>query len=325
MEIPTGRLIHVWRNGTLHEEKSRYAMQVLYDPVRSEQLHHVYQYGFVTMQFVGKAAGTEVDFLFDSGAGTNYVSSAFARMHGLTVKPSETNVQLGTGTSVSAQGECSVHIKLGNDQDKVDCYVLDMVTDFQMILGDTWLDMVKATFDFASKKCIIQKNNRRFTLLSSTRSMLCHNLSSRGKKEPTILFAMQVKRALKRGNQVMMVQLTELKLDSRIPADKKLADLLKRYEDVFKLELPRGLPPERNVGHSIPVEPGAPPPFWPMYRLTPVEQAEVKSKLTDLLKKGLVEPSTSPYGASILFVGKKDGSLRIVQDYRYINKISIKK
>jgi hypothetical protein len=130
-----------------------------------------------------------------------------------------------------------------------------------MILGDTWLNMVKATFDYDGKKCIIQKNNKRFTLLSSTRSMLCHKLSSRGKKEPPMFFAMQVKRALKRGNQVMMVQLSELKLDSQMLADQKLADLLKEYEDVSKLELPRGLPRERNVVHSIPVEPGAPPPF----------------------------------------------------------------
>jgi hypothetical protein len=202
MEIPTIQLIDVWKDGTLHKEKSRYAMQVLYDPVQSKRLHHVYQDGRVTMQFIGKAAGTEVDFLFDSGASTNYVSSAFARMHGLTaVKPSETNVRLGTGTSVSAQGECSVHIKLGDYQDKVDCYVLYMVTAFQMILGDTWLNMVKAIFDYASKKCIIQKNNKRFTLSSSTRSMLRHNLSSRGKKEPPMLSAMQVKRALKRAGQ----------------------------------------------------------------------------------------------------------------------------
>jgi hypothetical protein len=55
-----------------------------------------------------------------------------------------------------------------------------------------------------------------------------------------------------------------------------------------------------------------------------MEQAEVKSKLTDLLEKGLVEPSTSPYGAPIMFVGKNDGSLRMVQDYRYLNKITIK-
>ena len=110
MEIPTGQLIHVWKDGKLHLEKSRYAMQVLYDPVRSEQLHHVHQDGRVTMQFVGKAAGTEVDFLFDSGASTNYVSSAFAKMHGLTVKPSETNVRLGTGTSVYCPGRVLLYI-----------------------------------------------------------------------------------------------------------------------------------------------------------------------------------------------------------------------
>jgi hypothetical protein len=155
------------------------------------------------------------------------VSSAFARMHGLTVKPSDTNVRLGTGDSVSAQCECSVHIKLGDYQDRVECYVLDMVTDFQMILGDTWLNMVKATFDYDTKKCIIRKNNKRFTLSSSTCSLLHHKLTSRGKKEPPMLFAMQVKRALRKGDQVMMVQLSELKLDSQMPVDQKLADLLK--------------------------------------------------------------------------------------------------
>jgi hypothetical protein len=101
----------------------------------------------------------------------------------------------------------------------VECYVLDMVTDFQLILGDTWLNMVKATFDYDTKKCVIQKNNKRFTLSSSTRSMLRHKLTSRGKKEPPMLSAMQVKRALRKGNEVMMVQLSELKLDSQMPAD----------------------------------------------------------------------------------------------------------
>jgi hypothetical protein len=71
-----------------------------------------------------------------------------------------------------------------------------------------------------------------------------------------MLSVMQVKRALRRGDQVLVVQLSELKLDSKFSADKKLADLLKEHEDVFKLELPRGLPSERNVEHSISVEPG---------------------------------------------------------------------
>jgi hypothetical protein len=74
-----------------------------------------------------------------------------------------------------------------------------------MILGDMLLNMVKATFDYDTKKCIIWKNNKRFTLSSSTRSMLRHKMTSRGKREPPMLFAMQVKRALRKGNQVMMV------------------------------------------------------------------------------------------------------------------------
>jgi hypothetical protein len=325
LEIQAGQIVHVWRDGKLHQEKSKHALQFLYDPPRSsELLHHISQAGRVTMQFVGKAAATEVDFLFDSGASANYVSKTFAKMHGLVVKPDPINVQLGTGTDALAQGKCSVHIKMGDYQDKVECLVIDMVTDFQVILGDTWLNVVNAVFDYANKKCIIRKNNKRFTLLSSTRSVPRQKLTSRVIKAPPMLFAMQIKRALRRGDQVLMVQLSELKLDSQIPADQKLAELLKEYEDVFRLELPRGLPPERNVGHSIPLQPGAPPPFRPMYRLSPVEQAEVKSKLIELLEKGLVEPKTSPYGAPILFLAKKDGSLHMCQDYRYLNKITIK-
>jgi hypothetical protein len=59
------------------------------------------------------------------------------------------------GDSVPAQGKCFVHIKLDDYQDMVECYLLDVVTDFQMTLGDTWLNMVKAIFDYDTKKCII--------------------------------------------------------------------------------------------------------------------------------------------------------------------------
>src|SRR3569623_390116 len=138
------------------------------------------------------------------------------------------------------------------------------------------------------------------------------------------LSAMQVKRALRRRDHILAIQLAELKFDIDLPADVRLKALLEKFADVFPEELPASLPPARGVGHSIPIEPGASPPFRPMYRLSPVEQLEVKTKLADLIAKGLVEPSTSPHGAPILFVSKKDGSLRMVQDYRYLNKITIK-
>jgi hypothetical protein len=179
--------IHVWQGVTCMKKRRSMLCKLSKNPIQSEQLHHISQDGRVTMQFVGKAAGTEVDCLYDSGASTNYVSSAFAKLHGITVKPSDANVRLGTGAIATVKDKCSVHIKLSDYQDKVECDVLDMVTDFQVILGDMWLNMVKATFNYASKKCVIQKNNKRFTLSSSTQPMLHHNLSSRSKKEPPML------------------------------------------------------------------------------------------------------------------------------------------
>ncbi|KAJ9518014.1 hypothetical protein QJQ45_004306 [Haematococcus lacustris] len=98
--------------------------------------------------------------------------------------------------------------------------------------------------------------------------------------------------------------------------------LIKQYAQVFD-DL-QGLPPERNIAHTIPLEPGAKPPFRPMYRMSPAELAEVEKQIKELLALGLIEPSSSPYGAPVLFVTKADGSLRMCIDYRALNKVTIK-
>jgi len=61
-----------------------------------------------------------------------------------------------------------------------------------------------------------------------------------------------------------------------------------------------------------------------MFRLSPKEWEEVERQIADLLKLGLIEPSSCPYGASVLFVGKKDGSLLMRINYRALNKITVK-
>ena len=96
--------------------------------------------------------------------------------------------------------------------------------------------------------------------------------------------------------------------------------LQQQYSDVF-VE-PSGLPPDRGVEHVIPLLPDSQPPFQRMYRLAPSELQEVQRQVTDLLAKQLIEPSTSPFGAPILFVEKKTGDVRMVVDYRALNKIT---
>ena len=81
-----------------------------------------------------------------------------------------------------------------------------------------------------------------------------------------------------------------------------------------------GLLPERDVAHTIPTELGHVPPFRPTYRFGPVQNAEVQHQVAEGPRMQIVEPSSSPYQASVLFVKKKNGSLRV--DYRGLKKVT---
>jgi hypothetical protein len=97
------------------------------------------------------------------------------------------------------------------------------------------------------------------------------------------------------------------------------------YSDVFLDGLPPGMPPERKVAHEIPLYPDSPPQFRGIFRLSSqLELQELRKQLSELLKDGKISPSTSPYGAPVLFVKKKDGSLRMCIDYRALNSQTVK-
>nr|GEV64612.1 putative reverse transcriptase domain-containing protein [Tanacetum cinerariifolium] len=120
--------------------------------------------------------------------------------------------------------------------------------------------------------------------------------------------------------RVFMIRVMEKKAD-----EKKLEDIpvVKEFPDNFPEDLP-GFPPVRQVEFQIDLIPGAAPVARTPYRLAPSEMQELSTQLQELIDRGFIRPSTSPWGAPFLFVKKKDKTFRMCIDYRELNKLTIK-
>ena len=208
-----------------------------------------------------------------------------------------------------------------------------------MILGESWLLQHKAYLDYGSLCCVLRKGRKRITL-SCPRP--ADKLNAKPAVASLFLSAMQAKRAVTRGVQVTQIagsnkpSINVLGMDRRpepqppedssLMSQGQLESVLHMCKDRFPDTLPDGLPPERNVAHTIQLEPGEQPVDKAMYRLSPAERAEIERQVSEgiLYIYSIIEPSTSPFGAPVLFVSKPDGSLRMCVDYRALDKLTIK-
>lgn len=130
----------------------------------------------------------------------------------------------------------------------------------------------------------------------------------------------QAKRLLRQGCQAYLAHGVDN--GKQAPAVDEIP-VVNQFEDVFPEELPR-LPPDREIEFTIDLAPGTAPISKAPYRMAPVEMKELATQLQELLDKGVIRPSVSPWGAPVLFVKKKDGSMRLCIDYRELNKMTIK-
>ena len=136
------------------------------------------------------------------------------------------------------------------------------------------------------------------------------------KQVKKFLTMIQVKRLLHQGCEAYLAHVIDV--DKKMP---KIEDVPVVNE--FPDEL-LGLPPDREIEFAIDLAPGTEPVSKAPYRMAPVEMKELATQLQDLLDKGVIRPSVSPWGAPVLFVKKKDGSMRLCIDYRELNKLMIK-
>ena len=137
-----------------------------------------------------------------------------------------------------------------------------------------------------------------------------------------VISAIQARRFMRKGCETFLAVVLDSK---RGQVDVEKIPVVRDFPDVFPKELP-GIPLEREVDLAIAIEivPGTVPMSRAPYRMAPKELKELKSQLQELLDKGFIRPSVSPWGAPVLFVKKKDGTLRMCIDYRQINKVTVK-
>ena len=104
-----------------------------------------------------------------------------------------------------------------------------------------------------------------------------------------------------------------------------LSNFLNQYQDVFIDDIPGELPPKRgDDDHMIELIPGSSPPNKPPDRVSQAQQEEIMRQVNELVDKGMVRPSSSPFCSPVLLVQKKDGTYRMCVDYRALNHLTIK-
>ena len=187
----------------------------------------------------------------------------------------------------------------------VDLRIMDM-SKFDVILGMDWLIAYRIVIDY---------ERRRVTAYTQDGTRM---VSQGGKHDILPQTAYESK-----CQGQLAGWLTSLTLEDEERPDLDLPRVVCEYVDVFSDELP-GLPPQRVVDFGIELHPGISPISMTPHRMALVELQELRVQLQELLDKGFIRPSTSPWGAPVLFVKKKDKTLRLCIDYRQLNKVTIK-
>ncbi|GJZ82193.1 reverse transcriptase domain-containing protein [Tanacetum coccineum] len=250
--------------------------------------------------------------LFDSRADKSFISTSLASMLNILpitidtfydIKMTDENL---VSTNTVIQG-CT--LTLLTQSFEIDLMPIKLGS-FDVVIGMDWLSKYHAKILCDEKVVHIPIDNGTLIIRGD-----------RSKTRLNLISCIKTKRYISRGCQVFMIQVTEKKKSD----EKRLEDIpvVIEFPEVFFEDLP-GLPPVRQVEFQIDLIYGATHVAHAPYRLAHSEMQELSNQLQELSDRGFIRPSTSPWGAPVLFVKKKDESFRMCMDYRELNKLTVK-
>ena len=275
----------------------------------------------------GYFANQLATLLIDSGASSEFIDPSFAARCGYAIQPSDRTVKLANGTIVNAQGQvtatCALEGHRGPPVDFTATFTATPLEGYDAILGVTWLAAHNVDIGWANRSVVLRTPGHS---PRSVRPLECLETT------PTVARLASISvRGLRKAHRLGQVE--ELYAVLVRPTDSpsaatespRAAELINRYLDVFPDQLPNVLPPNRGVEHAIELKSGAqPPPVRPLHHQSPKDSATIQEYVQAGLEAGTLQVSHSPYGSMVIVVKKKDGTARVVIDYRALNEITIK-
>jgi hypothetical protein len=232
--------------------------------------------------------------LFDSGASHSFISATYVEKHNLAIALLRCQMIVSSpGGDMPVRQLCpKVNLKISGVDFVTNLVVLESKS-IDVILGMDWLGKHKVLIDCAKKSV-------KLTTLDGEELEFV--------TEPVVT-------AKGIANRVEINQ-SDASQGSEVP-------VVNEFPDILPEELP-GMPPNRDIEFVIELKPGTAPIYKTPFRMTTPELAELKEHIRELLKKGFIRPSSSPWGAPVIFVLRKDGTQRLCVDYHALNEVIVK-
>ena len=256
--------------------------------------------------------GDNARVLIDPGAAHSFISRGYVARVGMTPVPLGCGLEIATPTGESLWPSQMLKGSLFSIEGQVmeaDLILIDL-KGLDVILGMDWFASNYVSMDCFRKEVIFRRQGLPVVVFYGE-----HRRAPSGS-----ISAISARCLLQKGCKGYLAHV----VDTR-GSEVSLEDVpvVRDFLDVFPDDLP-GLPPEREIDFPIDLVPGTAPISLPPSRMASAELKELKTQLQELVDRGFIRPSISPWGAPVLFVKKKDDTWRLCIDYRQLNKVTIR-